>query len=122
MNKLITTMKPRNSYQPVKSKLSSNAQKYIFPICEQMILFKRPGIRGQFINARISVKLKDINNIVPSSTALGNQPNQTDQGKGSFLAQSSTAANSSAQPSKEKSSHPTQHPSHTDDASTQDAN
>lgn len=34
MNKLITTMKPKHSYQPSKSKLSANAQKLLFPICE----------------------------------------------------------------------------------------
>ena len=60
MNQLITSMKPQNSVNFVSFRLSSNALKYIFPIREQKILFKRPGKDGQFVNARISIKLENI--------------------------------------------------------------
>ena len=34
--------------------------KFIFPIREQKILFKRPGKDGQFTNARVIIKLEDV--------------------------------------------------------------
>jgi len=44
----------------VAPKLSANAQKYLFPIRESMILLKRPGYDGQFANARITIRLEEV--------------------------------------------------------------
>jgi len=61
MNQLITSMKPLMSFSTKTNlKLSSNAMKFIFPIREQKILFKRPGKDGQFTNARVIIKLEDV--------------------------------------------------------------
>jgi hypothetical protein len=56
-------MKPMASFSSIRNatvKLSSNAMKYIFPIREQKILFKRPGREGKFTNARVIIKLEDL--------------------------------------------------------------
>jgi len=68
-------MKPIISFLPTNRtvKLTPNAMKFIFPIREQKILFKRPGIEGQFTNARVVVKLEDINQII-SSVSLNEKP------------------------------------------------
>lgn len=62
MNQLITNMKPIIPFPNTKitPKLSSNAQKILFPIREQKILFKRPGIDGQFINVKVTLRLEDM--------------------------------------------------------------
>ena len=67
MNKLVTEMRPTvfqmNEGTRIKCaslKLSTNALKYIFPIREQKILFKRPGREGQFVNSRVTIKLEDL--------------------------------------------------------------
>ena len=59
MNQMITNMKPMPSFK-ILPKLSVNAQKYLFPIKEQMILFKRPGKLGEFANARVTIRLEDV--------------------------------------------------------------
>lgn len=66
MNQMITNMKPILPYQSAKilPKLSTNAQKILFPIREQKILFKRPGKEGQFINVRITLKLEDMQQMI----------------------------------------------------------
>ncbi len=46
MNQLITTMRPVLSQIKMAPKLSSNAQKILFPIREQKILFQSPGKEG----------------------------------------------------------------------------
>lgn len=63
MNQMITSMKPMVSFSQTKilPKLSSNAMKILFPIREQKILFKRPGKDGQFANAKVVIKLEDVN-------------------------------------------------------------
>lgn len=47
----------------VSFRLSPSALKYIFPIKEQKILFKRPGKDGQFASARVIIKLEDTNSL-----------------------------------------------------------
>ena len=74
MAQLITSMKPIASFPSTKilPKLTANAMKILFPIREQRILFKRPGKDGQFANARVTIKLEDVNAII-SHTAASSQ-------------------------------------------------
>lgn len=65
MNQLITSMKPQSSLSFLSFRLSQNALRYIFPIREQKILIKRPGKDGQFAQARVVIKLEDLNQIIP---------------------------------------------------------
>ena len=67
-------MKPMIPFPSTKilPKLSTNAQKYLFPIREQMILFKRPGKEGQFAAARVIIGLDDIQQ-------LGNERIETEE-------------------------------------------
>lgn len=65
-------MKPMISFASTKilPKLSTNAQRILFPIREQKILFKRPGIGGQFINVKVALRLEDIQQIIASHSTL----------------------------------------------------
>lgn len=66
MNQMITNMRPSLpfSYTKIVPKLSQNAQKILFPITEQKILFKRPGKDGKFINAFVIIKLDDMHAMI----------------------------------------------------------
>ena len=69
MTSLITNTKPNPlNNKMVAKKLSSNAVKYLFPIREQKLLFKRSGKDGTFGKTKVYLKVEEI---VPSKQ-IGN--------------------------------------------------
>jgi hypothetical protein len=94
MNQLITSMKPQNSINFTTFRMSANALKYLFPIKEQKILFKRPGKDGQFANARVVIKLEDINLLsqAQSPGAIASEPQSTTSAQRTSLIKESTQA------------------------------
>ena len=67
MDKMITNMRsfpPLTTPKNTAHKLSNNAQKYLFPMKDKMILVKRPGYDGKFAMARVNIKLQDFQTFV----------------------------------------------------------
>ena len=60
MSSLIANVKPIPPTKTIPKKLSANASKYLYPIRDQKLLFKRPGKEGQFAKARIIVKIEEV--------------------------------------------------------------
>jgi hypothetical protein len=61
MTSLIANIRPIPPQTKIlPKKLSANAQKMLFPIREQKLLFKKSGKESQFAKAKISVKIEDL--------------------------------------------------------------
>jgi hypothetical protein len=62
MSQLIANSRPMASQAKVVQlkRLTTNANKILYPIREQKLLFKRPGKDGQFGKLKITLKVEDM--------------------------------------------------------------
>jgi hypothetical protein len=58
---MITYQKPVPALSKmVPKKLTPNATKYLFPICQQKLLLKRPGKDGQFGKFKVNIRIEEL--------------------------------------------------------------
>ena len=80
-SQMITYTRPMPALsKQIAKKLTPNATRLLFPLCQQKLLLKRPGKDGQFGKFKVTIRIEELSHKLLSEAPITTKPNLAGSG------------------------------------------